>query len=235
MLLCMLLFAVGAGGFYYVQGLTREYEMEKKMLSDLLCESRRVVYFAALDLMRGDVIGQDNTYEMEIFTNEPADWFMTEQEFGKTLRMELKKGTPLYSAMLEECITEQHREVFIDAVRVDEFMEQGDRIDVRIRYRTGEDYTVLADKELLLFNSSGIVLSLQTEEINLLSSAMADEKSYAGTVLYAVRYPKTGQTAVSRVTYLPNLAVQGQMQYESAAAEYRKSLEKRIKEAGENR
>lgn len=120
------------------------------------------------------------------------------------------------------------REVFLSSVSVGEFLQEGDCIDVRISYQTGEDYVVLSDKELLLCESTGIVLSLSEREIELLSSAMTDVKRYPETELYAVRYPDAGAMDESRIFYLPNEDVARLIGWNEKEVQSRKKLEERL-------
>ena len=158
---------------------------------------------------------------------------MTEKEIGKELRVAVKEGTPLLVAMFLEEEGNEQREVFLSSIRINEAMEAGDRVDVRIVYKNGEDYVVLSDKELLLCETSGIALLLNGEEIELLSSAMADEKQYPDTQLYAVRYPHEKQTEKSVVTYLPNKAVAGLLGRQEEQLKLREKLEKRLAQTEE--
>ncbi|MGN0506980.1 MAG: flagella basal body P-ring formation protein FlgA [Lachnospiraceae bacterium] len=231
----LLMITVTTASVCFIRQKSARYETEIDLLNAKLEGIRKTVYVAAEDLQRGETVTREKVCEEEYHTTLSGDWFMTETEFGKNLRTEVKAGTPLFSAMLEEKEVSSLREVFLSSIQVNEFMEKGDRVDVRIAYQNGEDYVVLSDKELLLYEVSGVVLLLSEEEIALLSSAMTDEKLYPDTSLYAVRYPHEGQTEKSRVTYLPNEAVAILMQQEGEMLEKRKELEKRLMQAGERK
>ncbi len=194
---------------------------------------RNTIYLAARDMQRGEVVTREKLYKAEYCSEQPADWFMTEKEIGKELRVAVKEGTPLLVAMFLEEEGNEQREVFLSSIRINEAMEAGDRVDVRIVYKNGEDYVVLSDKELLLCETSGIALLLNGEEIELLSSAMADEKQYPDTQLYAVRYPHEKQTEKSVVTYLPNKAVAGLLGRQEEQLKLREKLEKRLAQTEE--
>lgn len=214
--------------FCYGQKQNREYEAEITLLRQQLAGVQNTVYVAAKDMQRGELATKEKLYKAEYRSTQPAVWFMTEEEVGKELRVEVKEGTPLLAAMFLEEEGNKQREVFLSSIRVSEVMEAGDRVDVRIVYRNGEDYVVLSDKELLLHETSGIVLLLSGEEIGLLSSAMADEKQYPDTHLYTVRYPRERQTEKSAVTYLPNKAVAGLLGQQEEQIKLREKLEQRL-------
>lgn len=120
------------------------------------------------------------------------------------------------------------REVWLEEVFVNDFIEVGERIDVRITYANAEDYVVLSNKRIRhCGTSSGIVLLLTEEEILLLSSAMIDTKRYEDTSLYAVAYPELAES-ISPVTYLPNQEVAKLLNAESRVISFREQLETRL-------
>lgn len=212
----------------YGQRQKQKYEAELGLLGQQLAGIQNAIYVAARDMQRGELATREKLEQQEYCSNQPAVWFMTEEELGGELRVEVKAGTPLLSVMLLEREANEQREVFLSSIRVNEAMEAGDRVDVRIAYRNGEDYVVLSDKELLPCETSGIVLLLSGEEIELLSSAIADEKQYPDTKLYAVRYPREKQTEKSVVTYLPNKAVAGLLGQQEEQLRLREQLEQRL-------
>ncbi|MBQ9314336.1 MAG: hypothetical protein IJ220_04960 [Clostridia bacterium] len=69
----------------------------------------------------------------------------------------------------------------------------GDYIDVRIRFATGEDFSVLVGKEIKSFGATGsqsntIFLKLSEEEIVRMSSAIIESYINDGIMLYANKY-----------------------------------------------
>lgn len=224
---------IGSFCLCHVQKKNREQEAELTLLRQQLTGVQNTVYMAAKDMQRGELATREKLYKAEYCSSQPADWFMTEKEIGKELRVEVKEGTPLLAAMFLEEEGNKQREVFLSSIRINEVMEAGDRVDVRIVYKNGEDYVVLSDKELLLCETSGIVLLLSGEEIELLSSAMADEKQYPDTRLYTVRYPREKQTEKSAVTYLPNKAVAGLLGQQEEQLKLREKLEQRLAQTEE--
>lgn len=217
----------------YEQKRNMKYETELILLKQQMAGIQSTVYVAAQDMQRGELATKEKLYEAEYCSSQPADWFMTKEEIGKELRVAVKEGTPLLTTMFLEEEAGGQREVFLSSIHTNENMEAGDRVDVRIVYRNGEDYVVLSDKELLLCETSGMVLLLSNEEIELLSSAMADEKQFSGTNLYAVRYPREKQTEKSVATYLPNKAVAGLLGRQEEQLEMREKLEQRLMQAEE--
>lgn len=219
------------GTVWYEACRNRQYEEKLAELSGCIADTRQTVFLAAENMGRGERVTREKVRETEYYAACSADWFMTEQDLGKKTRFEVAEGSVLFSGMLTSEEREEQREVFLSSVSMGEFMQAGDRLDIRISYRTGEDYVVLSDKELLLYEASGIVLLLSEREIELLSSAMTDVKNYAQTKLYAVRYPLEGQTEKSTVNYLPNCDVAALIQMKEAEIQGRKQLEERLLEA----
>lgn len=227
---------LGTAALFFVcheQKRSEAQEAEINLLRQQLEGVRNKVYVAARDLQRGELATREKLQEAECHSSQPTEWFMTEKEIGRELRVAVKEGTPLLTAMFLEEEGDAQREVFLSSIYISEFMEAGDRIDVRIVYKNGEDYVVLSEKELLLSEDSGIVLLLSGREIELLASAMADEKKFPGTTLYAVRYPRDKQTEKSIVNYLPNEAVAGLLGQSREQFEQRERLEQRLMQAEE--
>jgi len=121
------------------------------------------------------------------------------------------------------------REVFLPDIKLNNNIISGDRIDIRIRYDNAEDYTVLLDKKVRQCDSgTGIVLELTEEEILMISSAVADMGQYAGTSLYAAKYPENSKMAEGKVNYVPNKAVLLLLGREKTEGESRNALEERL-------
>ena len=98
--------------FCYEQKQKKEHEAEVMLLKQQLEGVKNTVYVAAKDLQRGELATREKLHEAEYHTNQPADWFMTEEEIGRELRVAVKEGTPLLTAMFLEEEGSGQREVF---------------------------------------------------------------------------------------------------------------------------
>lgn len=206
----------------------KRYKQEKSAMEEQLGTYRQVLYVTTEKISKGSVLTEEKVYQEIRYSDMPQDSFMQEDAFGMTLAMDVAEGTCLTVNML--CETENNmREIFLSGIELPELFQAGDRVDVRIRYHTAEDYIVLADKILLKCNpESGMVLQLTEEEILLISSALADSKEYDGTQLYAVRYPEYAATETAKVNYVARQEILMLLGREKTEGESRTALEKRL-------
>lgn len=209
------------------------YELERCMqeksdLVEQLNSYQRMVYVAEEKLPKGTVLTADNVYQEIRISDFPQEKYITEEAIGMALTRDVAEGTAMTVDML--CAAEENvRDVFLSEAEIPDYMQSGDRIDVRIRYANAEDYIVLADKCLVKCESGkGMVLQLTEEEILLLSSAIADDEQYSGTKLYVVRYPEYVYTESGIVTYIANKEILALLGKEKTEGESRNALEERL-------
>lgn len=202
--------------------------LEKQKLEDKINSYSRMIYVAAQNLPKGTVLTADKlNLEMRYIELNKMN-FITEKEFGKTLLFDVEEGNYVTTQML--CAEpENGKEVFLAEIDFQDYVQAGDRIDVRIRYENAEDYTVLADKIVKLCDvGNGIVLELTEEEILYVSSAITDKQRYERTSLYAVKYPEYNNIITGVVSYIPNREILTLLDREKTEGEGRDALEKRL-------
>lgn len=103
-----------------------------------------------------------------------------------------------------EVLVGTERAVETHIVRLQGELEEGDLVDVRIRYPNGEEYVVLAKRGCheLAKNEGRVTFFLTEEEILCLSSSMMDCIQYDAT-LYTVRYLRDKKSMGATVNYIP--------------------------------
>lgn len=228
-LIVLIGFTVAAAGFavHATYGLKKSRE-KINILEEQLRLHQRVVYVAAEKLPRGTVITKENLRLETRYSDYPQAEFIAEDAIGMKVAQDITEGTCLMVSMLYPA-EGQVREVFVAEVELPEHLQTGDRVDVRIRYNTAEDYIVLSDKELVKCDTkSGMVLRLTEEEILFLSSAIADCEIYEKTKLYVVEYPEYEQIETGNVTYIPNKEILTMLDRENTEGESRNALEQRL-------
>lgn len=204
--------------------------VEREQLQLQLQTYQKEVYTAAEKLTKGTVITEEKVNREIRYSDEAEERFMTEVQLGMAITMDVPAGTCLTKDMLCEK-NENYRIVFLEEAEVAETIENGARIDMRIRYCNAEDYIVLSDKVIVKSKSgSGILLELTEAEILLISSAIADCELYQGTKLYAVEYPNYRQTDSGLVNYVANKEVLTLLGREKKEGESRIALEQRLKQ-----
>lgn len=201
---------------------------EKEALEEKMLSHQRMVYVAVEKLPKGSVIKKELLHQEIRYIDQPQEEFATESAIGKTLAFDVAAGTCLRTDMLyAEC--RDIREFFLSEAELPEYLQAGDRIDVRIRYKNAEDYIVLSDKILIKCEpGKGMVIGLSEEEILLISSAVADSERYDGTLLYVTKYPEYEPAEPGISNYIANLEILTLLKRENTEGESRIALEKRL-------
>ena len=226
LLVCTALSSGILSGFEYQ--LLKDCQQELKEAKKQINNYQKNVYVADGELACGTVISEENVRKEVRYMDWNQEDFFSEDDFGKKLIVDVSDGDCLLSDMAVK-VTESVREVFLSEIEIAEHLETGNRVDIRIRYANAEDYTILSDKYLVAYEEiDGMVLRLTEEEILLLSSAIADERQYQGTRLYAVKYPEQETMEAGSVTYIPNKEILRMLGLENAKGEGRIALEGRL-------
>lgn len=242
LLLLIIVIAVTVGGLVFVRRkrlIEEKYENTILELQTRINAANRHIYCAATDLKAGTVLGADCLVETEVLSDR---WgYITEEDFGKVLLVDIGEGTEVIKAMIAEDIGEDGvRELEYDWIEITSNIEPMDYVDVRILYPDGTDYIVLSKKQVRNLSDTKLICDLwnSEEEILLLDSACVDAYLYEGTKLYVTRYIFPEMQEKSTVNYTPSTAVteliKANPNIVSVASEYlseelRKKQEERIK------
>lgn len=201
---------------------------EKRALEEQINSFKHMVYVASEKISKGTIVTEEIIHQEYRYSDLPNVEFVTEDAFGQIVAVDVAEGTCLTTDMLyaEE---KNAREVFISEAEIPDYMQSCDRIDLRIRYANAEDYIVLADKTMVQCEpAKGMVLQLTEEEILLLSSAIADCKTYDDTKLYVVKYPTFEYSGDGTVNYIANQEILVLLEKEKTEGESRNALEERL-------
>ncbi len=98
-----------------------------------------------------------------------------------------------YSASLEEETGQSikdEKEYYVNFVDLAVLHNGSGVFDIHIRFPNGEDYVVVARKEINDVTDDGFYIMLDDRENHMLSSAKTDYDVYIGTQLYLSRYEK---------------------------------------------
>ena len=126
-------------------------------------------------------------------------------------KVEMKKGT----VMTTDLLSKSDNKV-LDDVRKQEYnmlvlpmdLETGDYIDVRVMFPSGQDYIVVAKKEVEIPNINGtdsedtIWVNLSEDEILHMSCAIIDAYKVPGSKLYVTKYTEPGIQKAATPTYV---------------------------------
>lgn len=169
------------------------------------------VYVANKDLKRGEIISEVNTESITAMVSMDKSEYITYEDFGKVLLIDISKNTQLIKAMLLEPMQEGLREVQCDSLLLSGNIQNFDYVDVRLALPNGEDYVVLSKKSVhgLIEEGRTCYLWLSEEEIVKYSAAVVDAKQYVGASLYTTKYIEPTIQEATRVTYIPSYQTLG--------------------------
>lgn len=131
-------------------------------------------------------------------------------------KINMKKNTVMtlqYVTAADEQITDDMRKTEVNTVLLPANIEDGEHIDVRLRLPTGEDYIVIAKKQIELlpladtYSENTMYLQLDEIEIETLSNAVVEAAMIEGAYLYANKYVEAGMQDQAKTTYYPSWAV----------------------------
>lgn len=194
--------------------------------SDIFEEENRQEEVTAICLERdvdeGEVLS-DN--DLEVVTLRVAEGRMKGQNIseyeGKCTKLSMKKGTILSSELVYDFpgVADDERLLDLSYVKLNEKMEAGDYVDIRISFRNGSDYVLLSRKKIRDISGNGteddynygetgnvLWLEVNEEEILRLASAVVDSFYQEGCEIYAIEYVSEMQKE-AQITYPVNATV----------------------------
>lgn len=126
---------------------------------------------------------------------------------GRKLEINVSAKTTLTDEMLvslDGMPTDDSRLEEFNMINLPSDAAEGDFIDVRVLFPTGEDFTVLVGKKIEKCTNSSIFLKLSEDDILTMGSAIIEAYMYEGTKLYAVKYvdPSNQLYSYSKVDYV---------------------------------
>lgn len=189
-------------GFLFYKVIWIDYRNEMDQLRMETYALKRSVLIAKEDLKAGDTLSGDNLYEGEIRASLLQDQFVTKEDFGKTLLIDLEKDAVVIKGMVfDEEIESTVREEELNMLLLPSNLGKSQYIDLRIGFPNGEDYIVLSKKKVrdLELGKNTLWLWVEEKEILSLSSAIVDAYLHKGSKLYTVTYvlPSLQEKAVA--------------------------------------
>lgn len=209
---CILLItALSIGGLVfinnYINGIRTNYEGQMEELRLELYQNKRTVFVPSHEIKAGTMLSAENLKEVEILSNVPRDYYITQEDLGSIAIIDLVTDLPVYKAMtIFENITDDLREEEFNMILLQSNMTKDKYIDVRITFPNGENYIVLSKKKVrdVALDTNTIWLWLEESEILKFSSAIVDAYIHQGTKLYTVSYVEPGLQKEAIANYIPN-------------------------------
>lgn len=185
--------------------------LEEKEL--YVAQNTRTVYRTLREISAGEEIKEDAVEAVSVLDAEDSELFFDSLDLSgkKVALVDIPQGVHLQKFMVnQQGDVGDLREVQYGAIAVTDNVSVQDVVDVRISYPNGEDYVVLAQKEMKsggIESGTGCFLWLTEEEIMLMSAAMVDAYLYSGSTLYTTKYIAPTIQDASIVTYVPSMHI----------------------------
>ncbi len=192
------------------------------------------VFVATEDMESGQVINGESFYELfkkeKVQTTMDITQVISEEDFeyvdeqtGETIiklnedgsekkkNLILKFNVPAGTMVTKDMFYEEGKEITNDT-RLQEFnmillpsqLKNGDYVDVRYSLPTGENYIVLAKKQVVYTTQTGIWIELTEDELLTIENAIVESYSISGSKIYALKYVEPGMQEEATPTYPVN-------------------------------
>lgn len=183
--------------------------------------STRSVYIVTEEIKSGDIVSYEKLTQKPVFaTAIPEDALSVELTENTIAKIDLKIGTVITDGMVQESedkTTDDLRKQEYNMVILPSQIQNGDYIDIRIRFSNGVDYIVASKKRVEIPVVGGIesatTISVKMSEIEtmVMGNAIIDAYIDEGSLLYATTYVEPGLQDSAIATYVPTGAVQSAM------------------------
>ena len=154
--------------------------------------NKQVLYIASTFIAQGDTIEEDkNVMLQEVYTGLEPYCYITKEDLGSVACVDIEEKMPIMKNMTQPFVIDHDtREYELNVVNLMTDQADNDYVDVRIMFPTGEDFIVLAKKQIknLDLNECRFDSYLTEEEILRMASATIDAYTITGTRIYTTRY-----------------------------------------------
>ncbi len=202
-------------------------------------ENQRIVYVAATDIYSGDIITKEMIEKKNVYSSQPQDSYITENEIGRTAIVGIPTGTQIIDTMISENdVSEKLRETEYQVINMNSNILTHDTVDIRIFYPNGESYVVLAKKEIKAYipETVSVYFWLEEDELLRMSAAIVDAALYPGAKLSVTKYIEPNIQDESVITYVPSISILSLIENDPNICERSsQELNKEVRKALENR
>lgn len=204
LVLFILLFCAALALLYYGK---KQLDEKDKAVADLQAQiesQKQFVYVAMTDLTAGTVLDEKNVTIQDCITALPESFYITANDLGKVLVVNVDAWTPIMASMVTDETFEQDTrvaEIGVAQLMLDQ--QVNDYVDVRILFPDGSDYIVLPKlkiKEMSLENNL-FYANLGEDQIITLASATIDAFTVTGTKIYITKYVQPNMQEESKPNY----------------------------------
>lgn len=227
------------------QQIIADYERQIEQLKTSEEQSQQQVWTVARTVPAGSKIAPEDLKSITLPAAMVSSELLAGKEeiIGKHTKIELQPGMPLLVSMLHEGepLARDIRMQEFQTIQLPSNLQKAQFIDVRINFPTGEDFVVLAKKQVL--ERKGTVIWLEMNETDLLLTSSAIIDAYLqGARLYALTYVEPGLQEAAVVNYPANPMVLDLLEHDpnlvekastELARKLRETLENNLKDMSE--
>lgn len=226
-LIVLLAGAAAAGYFATNKLIVTGFKTKADELEATIDTNTHNVFVANEEIRMGDVITEEKLrVESQLLTN--ASGIFTEENLGTKALVNIPKDAVMYAAYSSAKEQESTaRLVEYTCMYLSATLNKGDYVDVRIRYQNGEDFSLLAKKQIeeISIAAKSCHLIVNARELQMMASAIIDANEF-NAVIYCVKYMSPSVQEATEITY-PARAEILSVLYPDGGSEYLDLMKKR--------
>lgn len=159
-----------------------------------------------------DMLSPINTYSNLIPQNYIDSTILTSVESGKKVvaKVDLYKNTILTASTAtteENTVTKDVRTMEYNMLTLPINLTIGDYVDIRITFPDGQDFIVIAKKEIKNIQGNTVTFDMSEADIVMLNSAIVESYIMKASNIYIAKYVEPGMQEKAANTYVPTAEV----------------------------
>ena len=159
-----------------------------------------------------DMLSPINTYSNLIPQNYIDSTILTSVESGKKVvaKVDLYKNTILTASTVtteENAVTKDVRTMEYNMLTLPINLTIGDYVDIRITFPDGQDFIVIAKKEIKNIQGNTVTFDMSEADIVMLNSAIVESYIMKASNIYIAKYVEPGMQEKAANTYVPTAEV----------------------------
>lgn len=159
-----------------------------------------------------DMLSPINTYSNLIPQNYIDSTILTSVESGKKVvaKVDLYKNTILTASTVtteENAVTKDVRTMEYNMLTLPINLTIGDYVDIRITFPGGQDFIVIAKKEIKNIQGNTVTFDMSEADIVMLNSAIVESYIMKASNIYIAKYVEPGMQEKAANTYVPTAEV----------------------------
>ena len=159
-----------------------------------------------------DMLSPINTYSNLIPQNYIDSTILTSVESGKKVvaKVDLYKNTILTASTVtteENTVTKDVRTMEYNMLTLPINLTIGDYVDIRITFPDGQDFIVIAKKEIKNIQGNTVTFDKSEADIVMLNSAIVESYIMKASNIYIAKYVEPGMQEKAANTYVPTAEV----------------------------